>query len=136
MRPNKIGQIVKFKEPNEDENTDEQYVILEIADDADAHRAKIKAIGYNNPFIPINNVNLDEIEVVSVSTKDMIKEKVDILTENGEYATGRVIDTNEDMIYLEMTKEGGVIVTNAILTIRDTDGKEHQGRYIFKGTTG
>lgn len=133
MKPSKPGQIVKFRKPLEDENPNDQYVILELADDANAHRAKIRALGYDNPFIPVNTVNLDDIEVVAVDTNEMLAETVDILKENGEYATGRVLKAEQEMIFLEMTREKEAIVTNVRLTVKDLDGKEHQGRYVYRG---
>jgi hypothetical protein len=64
MRPNKIGQLAKFRTPLPDENPNQLYVVLEIIEDDERPRANIEALNTGLSFPPINTVNLDDLEVV------------------------------------------------------------------------
>lgn len=51
MKPTRRGQIVKFHTPNEDENPDDVYLVLEYMEDGERSRVRIQAT-YNENQIP------------------------------------------------------------------------------------
>jgi len=44
MKPTKVGQVAKFHTPNEDEDPNQLYVVLEIKGEDDSARVDIKAV--------------------------------------------------------------------------------------------
>ena len=53
MEQIKRGQIVKFHTPNEDENPEQLYLVLEFIEDGERSRAKLKILntGYSFPWV-------------------------------------------------------------------------------------
>ena len=127
MRPNKIGQIAKFHTPNEDEDPNQLYVVLEIIEDDDSARADIKALDTGLSFPPINTVRLSDLEVVLVDTTDLVGHQVTINKADYSQATGKVVKVSEQKIMLDLTKGVKGVETNVYLTIEDENGKEHTG---------
>ena len=127
MRPNKIGQIAKFHTPNEDEDPNQLYVVLEIIEDDDSARADIKALDTGLSFPPINTVRLSDLEVVLVDTADLVGHQVTINKADYSQATGKVVKVSEQKIMLDLTKGVKGVETNVYLTIEDENGKEHTG---------
>lgn len=127
MRPNKIGQVVKFHTSLPDENPNQLYVILEINEDDENPRANIKALNTSLAFPPINTVKLNDLEVIEVDTSDLVGYNVTINKSDFSQATGKVLKVNEQKIILDLTKGVNGVETNVWLTIQDRDGKEHIG---------
>ncbi len=132
MRPNKIGQVAKFliSLPGEDPN--QLFVVLEIIEDVDRPRADIKALNTGLSFSSINTVSLNDLEVVEVSTADLVGHKVTINKADYSQATGKVVQVREQKIMLDLTKVVNGVETNVWLTIQDESGKEHIGT-LFVG---
>lgn len=65
------GQIVKFHTPYEDEDPEQLYVVLEIFEDEDKNRAQIMALQSGLSFVPINVVNVEDLEIDRIQTKQL-----------------------------------------------------------------
>jgi hypothetical protein len=127
MRPNKKGQIAKFHTPLPDENPNQLYVVLEVIQDDERPRADIQALNTGLSFPPINTVRLTDLEVVEVSTQDLIGHTVTINKSDYSQASGKVIKVDEQKIMLDLTKGVTGVETNVWITIVDNAGKEHMG---------
>lgn len=127
MRPNKIGQVAKFRTSLPGENPNQLFVVLEIIEDVERPRAHIKALNTGLSFPPINTVLLDDLEVVEVGTADLVGHKVTINKADYSQAIGKVIRVSEQKIMLDLTKGVKGVETNVWLTIQDENGIEHTG---------
>lgn len=127
MTPNKSGQIVKFHTPIEGENSNQQYVVLEVHAEAETPRAKIQALNTGLSFSPINVVSLKDLEVIEVSTSDLMGHIVKIRKSDYSQVLGKVINVNEQKIKPELSIGINGVETNVYLTILDKDGLEHVG---------
>lgn len=127
MKPIKTGQIVKFHTPLEDENPDQQYVIVELHDEGEIHRAHIKALNTGLPFPGINVVKLDDLEVIEVGTEDLIGHVVHIKKIDSSKVLGRIIAVSSKNIDLNLLANAEGVDTNVFVTIVDKDGEEHSG---------
>jgi transcription antitermination factor NusG len=127
MKPTKQGQIAKFHTPLGDEDPEQLYVVLEVIEDVERPRAGIQALNTGLVFPPINKVFLDDLEVVEVSTQDLIGHYVTINKSDYSQVVGRVSKVSEQKI--EVTLSNGVhgVETNVWLTVIDNDGVEHLG---------
>jgi hypothetical protein len=68
MKPTKKGQLVKFHTPNEDEDPEEVYVILEYIEDGDKSRAKIRPLNTGLTFPPISLVLGEYLVIDEIQT--------------------------------------------------------------------
>jgi transcription antitermination factor NusG len=127
MKPSKQGQIVKFHTPLEGENPEQLYVVLEIIEDDERPRADIQALNTGLAFPPINTVRLGDLEVVEVSTQDLIGHMVTINKSDYSQVEGKVIIVSEQKINLDLSKGITGVETNVYLTVIDKEGKEHMG---------
>ena len=127
MKPEKQGQIVKFHTPLEGENPEQLYVVLEIIEDDERPRADIQALNTGLAFPPINTVRLNDLEVVDISTQDLIGHYVTIDKSDYSQVDGKVISVNEQKINLDLTNGINGVETNVYLTVVDKNGKEHLG---------
>ena len=127
MKPNKQGQIVKFHTPLEGENPEQLYVVLEIIEDDERPRADIQALNTGLAFPPINTVRLNDLEVVDISTQDLIGHYVTIDKSDYSQVDGKVISVNEQKINLDLTNGINGVETNVYLTVVDRNGKQHIG---------
>ena len=127
MKPTKVGQVAKFHAPNEDEDPNQLYVVLEIKGDDDSARVDIKALNTGLSFPPINTVRLDDLEVVPVDTADLVGHTVIINKADYSQVSGKVIKVSEQQIMLDLTKGVKGVETNVWVTIQDENGKEHTG---------
>jgi hypothetical protein len=127
MKPTKVGQVAKFHTPNEDEDPNQLYVVLEIKGDDDSARVDIKALNTGLSFPPINTVKLSDLEVVPVNTADLIGHNVIINKTDYSQVSGKVIKVSEQQIMLDLTKGVKGVETNVWVTIQDENGKEHTG---------
>jgi hypothetical protein len=127
MTPNKQGQIVKFHTPLEGENAEQLYVVLQITNDDERPRADIQALNTGLAFPPINTVRLNDLEVVEVSTQDLIGEYVTINKSDYSQLYGKVINVSEQKINLDLSNGIYGVETNVYLTVVDKNGKEHMG---------
>ena len=127
MKPTKQGQIAKFHTPLADEDPEQLYVILEVIEDDERPRANIQALNTGLTFPPITKVHLDDLEVVEVSTQDLIGHYVTINKSDYSQVEGRVSKVSEQKI--EVTLSNGVhgVETNVWLTVIDNKGEEHLG---------
>ena len=127
MKPTKQGQIAKFHTPLADENPEQLYVVLAVIEDDERPRAEIQALNTSLAFPPINMVRLNDLEVVEVSTQDLIGHYVTINKSDYSQVEGRVSKVSEQKI--EVTLSNGVhgIETNVWLTVIDNMGEEHFG---------
>ena len=127
MKPNKQGQIVKFHTPSHGENPEQLYVVLEVIEDDERPRADIQALDTGLAFPPINPVRLNDLEVVEVSTQDLIGHYVTIDKSDYSQVDGKVISVNEQKINLDLTNGINGVETNVYLTVVDRNGKQHIG---------
>ena len=127
MTPNKPGQVAKYHTPMEGENPEQVYVILELHEDVERPRAKIQALNTGLAFPPVNIVALDNLEVIEVSTTDLIGHIVTINKSDYSQVIGRVVSVTEHKINLDLSKGIKGVETNVYLTILDKQGVEHMG---------
>lgn len=132
MQPSKIGQVVKFSRSLPGEDPNQLYVVVEIADDHDAHRALITPIASGLRIPPLNTVSLSDIEVVLVSTSDMIGEQVSIRKSDGSIVTGMVVVADTKQISLEMSVDDIGVTTNCFVTVADEADVWHKGFYFYR----
>lgn len=127
MKPTKQGQIAKFHTLLADEDPEQLYVILEVIEDDERPRANIQALNTGLTFPPITKVLLDDLEMVEVSTQDLIGHYVTINKSDYSQVEGRVSKVSEQKI--EVTLSNGVhgVETNVWLTVIDNKGEEHLG---------
>jgi hypothetical protein len=131
MRPNKIGQLVKFHTPLADENPKQLYVVFEIVEDVEIPRVAIKALNNALSFLPINKVKLDDLEIVDVGTNDLIGHTVTIRKSDYSDATGKVTKVSVQKINLDLSRGVKAVETNVWVTIEDEIGKEQMGNLIL-----
>ena len=127
MKPNKVGQIARFHTPNEDEDQNQLYVVLEIKGNDDSAKVDIKALNTGLSFTPINTVKLADLEVVPVDTNDLIGHTVIINKADYSQVSGKVIEVSEQQIMLDLTKGIKGVETNVWVTVQDENGKKHKG---------
>lgn len=127
MKPNKIGQVVKFHTPYPNEDPNQRYVILEIHFDVEKPRALIKELNGGRPFASTSSALVDELQVVEVDTADLVGHQVTINKADHSQITGKVVKLSEQKIMLDLTKDVKGVGTNVWLTIEDEIGKEHTG---------
>lgn len=127
MKPSKSGQITKFHTPLEGENPEQLFVILEINNDIDRPRAKIQALNTGLPFPPINIVLIEDLEVIEVSTDDLIGHFVTINKPDYSQVKGIVLSVSEQKVNLDLTEGIRGVETNVYLTVLDKDGNQHTG---------
>jgi transcription antitermination factor NusG len=101
--------------------------VLEIIEDDVRPRADIQALNTGLSFPPINTVRLNDLEVVEVSTQDLIGHVVTINKSDYSQIEGKVISVSEQKINLDLSKGITGVETNVYLTILDKQGKEHMG---------
>ena len=130
MKPNKIGQVVKFHTPLPDEDTHQLYVVLEIKKGGNSERADIKALNTGLKFPPINTVLLDDLIVVEITTDDLNGKIVTIKKKDNSQLKGVVINVKESKIDLNLHKINNGVMTNIYLTVIDKNGVEHEGILI------
>jgi transcription antitermination factor NusG len=127
MIPNKQGQIAKFHTPQEGENPEQLYVVLEVIEQDERPRAEIQALNTGLAFPPINTVRLNDLEVVKVNAQDLIGHIVTINKSDYSQVDGKVISVSEQKINLDLSKGISGVETNIYLTVVDTQGNEHLG---------
>jgi transcription antitermination factor NusG len=127
MKPTKKGQVAKFHAPLKGENPEQLYVVLEIIDDDERPRVDIQALNTRLAFPPINTVCLDDLEVVEVSTEDLIGQIVTIDKSDYSQVTGKVISVSEQSVNLNLSQGITGVETNVYLTVMDKNEKEHMG---------
>lgn len=132
MTPTKQGQIVKFKKPLQDEDSNQLYVITEVFLDKEFPLATIKALGTGLSFPPVSKVKLEDITVEEVATGDLLGTLVSVLNEESQQFQGKVISAKDEKILLDMEEKNGVVFTNVWLTVADTDGNQHSGNLLVK----
>ncbi|WP_194976996.1 hypothetical protein [Aquiflexum lacus] len=133
MRPNKVGQVVRFHTPYPDEDPNMIYHLLDF--DERNHfptpSADIQVIFSDLSFVPINRVRLEELEVVEFDLKDLMRYKITVIKEDNTEAVGRVVKLHQEKIIPELSViKGKGVMTNALITIKDFDGQEHTG-FLF-----
>ena len=132
MRPNNPGQVTKFHTPLPDEDPNHLYGEIEIKEDVERPSAYIRALNTGLSFPPINEVLLDDLEVVDVSTADLIGHEVTIIKSDNTQVVGKVVKVTEQKITPDLKIEDNGVATNVWLTIQDEDGKEHTGILFVK----
>lgn len=123
----KEGQVVKFHTPMKDENPSQQYVVLEINNEVEIPRAKIKALDTGLPFPPISLVSISDLEIVEVGTDDLIGHIAFITKADLSKVLGKIIAVNEKSVDLNLSVNAEGVDTNVEVTIIDKDGLEHSG---------
>ena len=127
MKPNKIGQVVKFHTPYPNEDPNQRYVILEIHFDVERPRAKIQELNGGKPFPSTTSVFVEDLEIAEVETNDLLGREVTISKSDYSAAKGNVIKVSEQKIMLDLSKGIKGVETNIWVTILDANGKEHRG---------
>jgi hypothetical protein len=130
MRPNKVGQVVRFHTPYPDEDPNMIYHLLDF-DDRDhspTPSADIQVIFSDLSFVPINRVRLEELEVVEFDLRDLLGYPVTIIKEDKSEVSGIVTGLCQEKIVPELhVKRGKGVETNVKLTIEDNSGFQHIG---------
>ena len=132
MRPNKIGQVVRFHTPLPDENPNQLYVILQIHQDVERPRAYIQALHTGLSFDSVSTVFIEDLEAVEVDTADLMGYKVAINKTNGTQESGIAIKVSDRKIMPELTLKEDGVETNVALNILDKNGTEHSGLLFVK----
>jgi len=127
IRPSKEGQIVKFHTALTDENPNQLYVVMEVKENTERPRVNIMPLNTGLTSPPINTVGLNEVEVVEVSTIDLIGSKVTINKSDFSQVEGRVKSVAAEKVLLDLIKGEKGVETNVDLTVVDKEGKEHSG---------
>jgi hypothetical protein len=127
MQVTKEGQIVKYHSPLSDENPEQVYVVLEIKYDTESPKADIQALNTGLPVVPVSTVLLDDLEVVEVSTNDLIGLIVKIKKTDSSLIIGKVISIDQPKINLDLSNSMDGVNTNVYLTVLDRDGIIHTG---------
>lgn len=127
----KEGNIVKFHTAFPDEDPNQLFVILEVMKGENS-RAKIKALNTGSGLAPVTIVNLEDLVIAEVLTKDLLGQYVTILCEGNNYKTGKVESAESAIINLELNKSRNVVHSNVRLKILDATGNEHQGYLCVK----
>jgi len=78
MKPNKIGQVVRFHTPFPHEDPNQLYVILEIHLDVEKPRALIKELNGGKPLALTTSVLVEDLELAEVCSTDLIGHNVTI----------------------------------------------------------
>lgn len=128
MVPGKAGQIVRFHTPLPDENPDQLYVIIELFEDVENPRARIKALNTGLTVTPVNTVLLEDLEAAEVDTAGLMGQKVTIKRPDQSLITGRAININEKSLMLDLSKQINGVEANVWITIEDDNGMEHSGK--------
>ncbi len=123
MKPKKIGEVVKFHTPLPEENPDQLYVVLELIEDVESPRAKIKDLNTVLSFNPINTFLFDDLKIAKVYTADLIGYKATINKTDYSQATGKIIKVSEQNVALELTKGIKGIETKIFLTLQAENGQ-------------
>lgn len=132
MKPTKAGQIARFHTPFPDENPNQLYVVLEVFEDVERPRAQIKALNTGLNFPSVNTVLLKDLEVVEVSTEDLLGHTVTINKSDHSQVDGSVIKVSEKKIMLDLTKGDKGVETNVWITVLDKNGTEQSGTLFVK----
>lgn len=132
MKPTKAGQIARFHTPFPDENPNQLYVVLEVFEDVERPRAEIKALNTGLNFPSVNTVLLKDLEVVAVSTEDLLGHTVTINKSDHSQVDGSVIKVSEKKIMLDLTKGDKGVETNVWITVLDKNGTEQSGTLFVK----
>lgn len=130
MRPNKVGQVVRFHTPYPDEDPDMIYHLLDFDDSGrfPTPPADIQPIFSKLTFVPINRVKLEDLEVVEFDLKDLMGYPVVLVKKDNTEVTGRVVHLHQEKIIPVLTKINGKgVETNILLTIKDSKGELHEG---------
>jgi hypothetical protein len=127
MKATKEGQIVKFHSPLAGEDPEQVYVILEIKQFDQMARADIQALNTGLSIVPVNTVRLDDLEVVEVSTDDLIGLIVKIKKLDTSIVLGKVIKIDKSKINIDLSREADGVDTNVHLIVIDREGREHAG---------
>ena len=69
----KRAQVVKFHTPNEDEDPEQLYVVLEVFEDGDSSRVKMKTLATDLDFSPILVVLARDLEIDKKNTSGLTK---------------------------------------------------------------
>lgn len=134
MKPTKIGEIVKFHTPFENEDPNQQYVILEIHLDVEKPRCQIKPLNTGQKFPPINTVPVEDLEVVKIKTNDLIGHLVTIQKSDLSEVYGRATKVSEPEIFLDLSLSEKGVETNVSITIEDEKGITHTGLLLVHNT--
>jgi len=127
MRPNSIGQIVKYHTPYPNEVPNQKYVISEIHFDVEKPRAMIKELNGGKALASIMTVLVDDLEVVEVDASGLLNHQVTINKVDYSQAIGKVCKVSKQEIILDLNKGVKGVETNLWLTIIDERGTEHTG---------
>lgn len=73
-------------------------MLLEVIEDDERTRADIQVLNTGLAFAPINTVRLDDLEVVEVSTKDLIGHYVTINKVDYSQVDGKFINVSEQKL--------------------------------------
>ncbi|TXE08663.1 hypothetical protein ES711_09200 [Gelidibacter salicanalis] len=71
MKPIEKGQIVRFHTPNEDEDPNQTYVVLEVFEDGDKSRAKLFTLDTGLSFPPVIVVYIKDLVVDELLTNQL-----------------------------------------------------------------
>lgn len=132
MKPNKIGQIVRYHTTFPDEDPNQLYVVLEIFLDVEKPRCLIKELNNSLQFASTSTRFVEDLEVSMVGTKDLYGQYITINKPDNSQKTGSVINVNQEHIMLHINKTTKGVETNVWLTIKDEIGMMHSGTLYVK----
>lgn len=127
MKPNKIGQLVRFHTPYPDEDPNLLYIVLDLKTAVEKPRVDIKALNSGLTFTPINTVLLEDLEIAKIDVSDLIGHSVTIKKSDNSKENGIVVKTNKKRIILELSTSVYGVESNAEPTILNRNGEKHDG---------
>lgn len=123
MSPNKVGQVVVFHTPISEEEQNQQFVVVELHLESKQPEVAIKSFETD----VVETVLVEELEVVTLDTADLIGYAATIQTADNDEVSGTVLSAKEETVLLEMEVTEEAIITNVALTIKDKKGVEYSG---------
>jgi len=130
MAPDTTGQIVKFHTSILGENPELQYVVLDLYTTDNIEKAKIQALNTGLPFPPINIVKADELEIVAVSTVDLLGHIAYIKKDDGSKILGKIITVEDSKVFPSLMIKDSQVETNVKVSIKDNYGVVHVGKLV------
>ena len=127
MIPSKKGQIVRFHTPLEGEDASQKYVLLDFHTDVEQPRANIRELNNGTHFPSINTVHLNDLEVVEISTADLLGHLASIRYPDGTFVSGIITSIRDPKIFLDLEVFPHGVQTNVWITVTDEKKEDYSG---------
>ena len=127
MIPSKKGQIVRFHTPLEGEDASQKYVLLDFHTDVEQPRAHIRELNNGTHLPSINTVHLHDLEVVEISTADLLGQLASIRYPDGTFVSGTITSIRDPKIFLDLEVFPHGVQTNVWITVTDEKKEDYSG---------